>query len=156
MNTHLGIEPITCRWKCGLTFASYGGRVKHERINHHEQNLLQSDCDICGKPCKDSNQLKQHRMTHLSPEERQKYRCSYCHIMFKTTNDRMRHEKRHKEGDNFACQICNHQFKNEKNLVHHLKNKHKDEKLENSSEKKQRIWKILNDTTSDITAEGAL
>ena len=54
----------------------------------------------------------------------QEYRCSYCHIMFDTVKIRMRHEKRHQEGDNFACQECDRQFTNEKNLAHHIKHHH--------------------------------
>ena len=73
--------------------------------------------------------------------------------MFSTTKDLIKHEKRHKDGDNYACQICNNQSKNEKNLNHHLKTKHKDEKLENSTEKKQTILKIQNETTSDTTTQ---
>ena len=39
--SHTGIKPHVCRWKCGAIFASYGGRMKHERINHYEENPLQ-------------------------------------------------------------------------------------------------------------------
>ncbi len=44
--------------------------------------------------------------------------------MFDTIKIRLRHEKRHKEGDNFACQECDRKFTNEKNLAHHLKHHH--------------------------------
>jgi len=72
--SHTGIKPHVCRWKCGAIFASYGGRMKHERINHYEENPLQSDCDICGRPFRNQQQLAKHRMTHLNPSERQDYR----------------------------------------------------------------------------------
>ena len=39
--SHTGIKPHVCRWKCGAIFASYGGRMKHERINHYDENPLQ-------------------------------------------------------------------------------------------------------------------
>ena len=35
--SHTGIKPHECRWKCGAIFASYGGRMKHERINHYDR-----------------------------------------------------------------------------------------------------------------------
>lgn len=124
MYSHTGLKPHTCRWKCGLTFASYGGRMKHERINHYEENPLESKCDVCGRPFKNQQQLVKHRMTHLNPEERKEYRCTYCHIMFDTIKIRQRHEKRHLEGDNFACQECSRTFTNEKNLAHHVKHHH--------------------------------
>ena len=50
MYSHTGLKPHVCRWKCGLTFASYGGRMKHERINHYEENPLETNCDVCGRP----------------------------------------------------------------------------------------------------------
>ena len=60
----------------------------------------------------------------------------------------MRHEKRHQEGDNFACQECDRKFTNEKNLAHHLKHHHCAEKPE-KPEKKQR--KKKKDTTAKDT-----
>ena len=52
----------------------YARRMKHERINHYEENPLKSECDICGRPFKNTQQLSKHRMTHLNPEERKDYR----------------------------------------------------------------------------------
>jgi len=72
--SHTGIKPHVCRWRCGAIFASYGGRMKHERINHYKENPLKSECDICGRPFKNQQQLSKHRMTHLNPEERKDYR----------------------------------------------------------------------------------
>ena len=40
-------------------------------------------------------QLAKHKRTHLNPEERKDYRCSYCGIMFDTIKLRQRHEERH-------------------------------------------------------------
>ena len=40
---------IVVRWKCGAIFASYGGRMKHERAQHSD-NPYKLDCDICGRP----------------------------------------------------------------------------------------------------------
>jgi len=37
------------RWKCGAIFASYGGRMKHERAQHSE-NPYKLECGICGRP----------------------------------------------------------------------------------------------------------
>eukprot|EP00095_Tigriopus_kingsejongensis_P003311 snap_masked-scaffold355_size198070-processed-gene-0.17 protein:Tk03311 transcript:snap_masked-scaffold355_size198070-processed-gene-0.17-mRNA-1 annotation:"zinc finger and scan domain-containing protein 2" len=122
--SHTGIKPHVCRWKCGAIFASYGGRMKHERINHYDENPLRSECDICGRPFKNQQQLVKHRMTHLNPEERKDYRCSYCHIMFDTIKLRERHEERHKDGEVFSCETCEKVFKNEKNLNHHVKTHH--------------------------------
>ena len=124
MYSHTGLKPHVCRWKCGLTFASYGGRMKHERINHYEENPLETNCDVCGRPFKNQQLLVKHRMTHLNPQERMDYRCSYCHIMFDTIKIRIRHEKLHKDGDNFACPECERKFTNEKNLAHHIKHHH--------------------------------
>ena len=56
--SHTGIKPHVCRWKCGAIFASYGGRMKHERINHYDENPLQSECDICARPFKNTQQVR--------------------------------------------------------------------------------------------------
>ena len=47
-------------------------------------------------------------MTHLNPEERKDYRCSFCHIMFDTVKIRERHEERHKVRSKICCfsEIC--------------------------------------------------
>lgn len=141
MYSHTGLKPHVCRWKCGLTFASYGGRMKHERINHYEANPLESTCDVCGRPFKNQQQLVKHRMTHLNPEERKEYRCSYCNIMFDTIKIRIRHEKRHKDGDTFSCPECERQFSNEKNLAHHIKHHHSVAAAENQAKKKRIVKK---------------
>jgi uncharacterized C2H2 Zn-finger protein len=98
--------------------------MKHERINHYDENPLESKCDVCGRPFKNQQQLVKHRMTHLNPSERQEYRCSYCNIMLDTIKLRIRHEKRHKDGETYGCQECNRIFKNEKNLTHHIRHHH--------------------------------
>ncbi len=135
--SHTGIKPHICRWRCGAIFASYGGRMKHERINHYDENPLRSECDICGRPFKNQQQLSKHRMTHLNPEERRDYRCSFCHIMFDTVRLRERHEERHRDGEVFACETCAKVFKNEKNLSHHVKTHHmkKEESTEDNDKK---------------------
>ena len=79
------------------------------------------------------SQLAKHRMTHLNPEERKDYRCSFCHIMFDTVKLRERHEERHRDGEVFACESCGRVFKNEKNLTHHIKMHH----VEKTDVKKQ-------------------
>ena len=134
LNSHTGIKPHICRWKCGAVFASYGGRMKHERINHYEENPLMTECDICGRPFSIQQQLQKHKRTHLNPEERKAFRCSFCGIMFDTIKMRERHEERHKEGETFECETCKRTFTNEKNLGHHIRNHH----VEGSKESKDR------------------
>merc|ERR1719336_331915 len=121
--SHTGIKPHACRWKCGAIFASYGGRMKHERAQHSD-NPYKLDCDICGRPFRFERELDKHKLTHLSPQERMAYRCSFCGIIFDSISHRERHEQRHKDNDNFQCEDCNKMFKNEKNLRHHYKTHH--------------------------------
>eukprot|EP00088_Acartia_fossae_P007779 TRINITY_DN13649_c0_g1_i1.p1 TRINITY_DN13649_c0_g1~~TRINITY_DN13649_c0_g1_i1.p1 ORF type:complete len:359 (-),score=60.81 TRINITY_DN13649_c0_g1_i1:215-1240(-) len=131
--SHTGIKPHACRWKCGAIFASYGGRMKHERAQHSE-NPYKLECDICGRPFRFDRELDKHKMTHLAPSERLAYRCSYCGIIFDSISHRERHEKRHLDKDDFHCAECKKYFKNEKNLRHHNKTHH-----EAPSEKKNKI-----------------
>jgi len=121
--SHTGIKPHACRWKCGAIFASYGGRMKHERAQHSE-NPYKLECDICGRPFRFDRELDKHKLTHLAPSERQAYRCSFCGIIFDSISHRERHEQRHKDNDTFQCEDCQKVFKNEKNLRHHSKTHH--------------------------------
>jgi len=121
--SHTGIKPHACRWKCGAIFASYGGRMKHERAQHSD-NPYKLDCDICGRPFRFERELDKHKLTHLSPQERMAYRCSFCGIIFDSISHRERHEQRHKDNDTFQCEDCSKMFKNEKNLRHHYKTHH--------------------------------
>ena len=121
--THAGIKPHSCRWKCGATFASYGGRMKHERAQHSE-NPYKLVCDICGRPFRFDGEVDKHKLTHLAPHKRMAYRCSYCGIIFDSISHRERHEQRHKDNDTFQCEDCNKMFKNEKNLRNHYKTHH--------------------------------
>ena len=97
---------------------------------------MSSECDICGRPFKNQQQLVKHRMTHLNPEERKDYRCSYCNIMFDTIKLRQRHEERHKDVEVFACETCGKVFKNEKNLSHHIKTHHVSKGSDDDEEEK--------------------
>ena len=134
--SHTGIKPHACRWKCGAIFASYGGRMKHERAQHSD-NPYKLDCDICGRPFRFERELDKHKLTHLSPQERMAYRCSYCGIIFDSISHRERHEQRHKDNDTFQCEDCNKMFKNEKNLRHHYKTHHEQpHPAKNESEEK--------------------
>ena len=60
--SHTGIKPHACRWKCGAIFASYGGRMKHERAQHSE-NPYKLDCDICGRP------FRYRHLLHITARE---------------------------------------------------------------------------------------
>merc|ERR1719189_1810921 len=139
--SHTGIKPHACRWKCGAIFASYGGRMKHERAQHSD-NPYKLDCDICGRPFRFERELDKHKLTHLSPQERMAYRCSFCNIIFDSISHRERHEQRHKDNDTFQCEDCNKMFKNEKNLRHHFKTHHENvqqtRKGKNAEEKKKK------------------
>jgi len=134
--SHTGIKPHACRWKCGAIFASYGGRMKHERAQHSE-NPYKLECDICGRPFRFDRELDKHKLTHLAPDERQAYRCSYCGIIFDSVSHRERHEQRHKDNDTFECEECHKFFKNEKNLRHHSKTHHETQQTKKTDPNKK-------------------
>ena len=52
------------RWKCGAIFASYGGRMKHERAQHSE-NPYKLECDICGRPFRYNSCCESFRLDGL-------------------------------------------------------------------------------------------
>ena len=112
--------------------------MKHERAQHSE-NPYKLDCDICGRPFRFERELDKHKLTHLSPQERMAYRCSFCGIIFDSISHRERHEQRHKDNDTFQCEDCNKMFKNEKNLRHHYKTHHEQPhpKKQNNSQRTQ-------------------
>ena len=96
------------------------------------------ECDICGRPFNNLQQLQKHKRTHLNPEERKAFRCSYCGIMFDTVKLRERHEERHIDGETFDCENCQRSFSNEKNLAHHVRTHHSNNPKANEEAKTQR------------------
>ena len=96
------------------------------------------ECDICGRPFNNLQQLQKHKRTHLNPEERKAFRCSYCGIMFDTVKLRERHEERHIDGETFDCENCQRSFSNEKNLAHHVRTHHSNNPKANKEAKTQR------------------
>ena len=52
--------------------------------------------EILKSPSRFERELDKHKLTHLSPQERMAYRCTYCGIIFDSISHRERHEQRHK------------------------------------------------------------
>ena len=116
---------IPCRWNCGQTFNSHGGRIKHEKIYHYLNKPLERICDICGKPCSTEIGLKNHKNTHLNPLERiEEYSCSICSETFPTAQQRTEHRKSVHNTAKFECPKCNKKFVKQKNMQVHVE-KHK-------------------------------
>jgi uncharacterized C2H2 Zn-finger protein len=55
--------------------------------------------------------------------------------MLDTVKLRERHEERHRDGETFNCDVCQRNFKNEKNLTHHIKKHHTKENKDDETEK---------------------
>ena len=64
---------VNCRY-CACPFHSDWGRRRHERI-HTGQTYI---CNTCCKVFPSSSMLECHCITHLSPDEKQRYKCRKC------------------------------------------------------------------------------
>ena len=130
--------PKSCRWNCGETFSSHGGRIKHERTKHYQNKPMERNCDICGKPCPTEVQLKNHKRTHMNPLERtDKYKCPTCSEIFSSRrkiegHNRLLHAK-------FICSKCGKRFIKEHCFKTHTK---KCELMDNSIVGEKTVRKV--------------
>jgi hypothetical protein len=59
--------------------------MKHERINHYEENPLKSECNICGRPFKNQQQLTKHKvMNRMKGRLRWSYSNTFADDSFKS------------------------------------------------------------------------
>ena len=111
----------SCRWNCGQTFQSHGGRMKHERTKHYQNKPMERICDICGKPCLNEIQLKEHKKTHMNPSERNdEYKCSVCFDIFESRR-KMENHKRLLHAESI-CSKCGKTFIRDFIFEIHMKN----------------------------------
>ena len=110
---HDGIKPHECRWKCGAIFASYSGRIRHERTNHHTKNSTKRSRNVGAQPYRNPKCFKSHTRAHLS----------------------------HKEEKGHECHICGKKFKRKQNADSHLLNIHKFNKEDLNQEGQNAIKK---------------
>ena len=138
-------KSISCRWNCGQTFNTHGGRMIHEKTTHYVNKPLEKICDICGKPCPTEIGFKFHRNTHLNPSERNKeFECSICSKLFPTTGQRTDHKKSVHNTARFGCPKCNKTFVIEKYLKLHV------EKHELSVERKDARLHSCHQCSDDV------
>ena len=127
-------KPIICRWNCGQTFNSHGGRIKHEKTKHYLTKPLEKICDICGKPCPHEISLSIHKKSHLNPSERiDDYKCSTCSEVFKTQRKVREHMKLVHQKAQYKCSKCGKTYLKEKNLKLHMEKHQLSKKYNNAN-----------------------
>lgn len=84
--------------------------------------LLASDevkiiaCDLCGKQCKDENELRLHGKVHSC----EKYKCDVCDKRFSILSNFNVHKRIHKRDKPFRCDVCGKSFRLAKSLTVHM------------------------------------
>ncbi|KAM9323137.1 uncharacterized protein KZ484_021250 [Pholidichthys leucotaenia] len=79
-------------------------------------------CNICGKRCVTEFSLQLHSKIH---EETYKHTCTYCHAVFKTRVNKLKHEQVHqKNRDRFNCTLCPVTFPSGAQRKNHMKKTH--------------------------------
>lgn len=79
---------LPCRY-CGRTFHSICGQREHERI--HTGHTF--DCDKCTLRFTTASKLQRHKVAHLSPADRPRFECSFCHKTFSRPDVMKSHQR---------------------------------------------------------------
>jgi uncharacterized Zn-finger protein len=92
----------------------------------HTEGSRKLICTTCGKEFKLSHHLKQHEITHIPFELREKkFECSYCKKRFTKNGHLSAHiQQVHSETKNFICHLCSKGFKRKHGLKKHIESTH--------------------------------
>ena len=127
-DTHTGDKPYLCTI-CGSSYAKRKYMRFHKKYYH--SLVPQCVCDVCGKMCRTSSQLKLHKMTH-EPDTNKTHpcRCEICGSFFKTKSTlsvhrKSVHDKEHLKLETLTCELCNKQYHGEKQLRTHMRTTHR-------------------------------
>lgn len=107
---------------CGRKFFNKIKLAHHLKI---ERGLLSYKCNVCGKKCTNSMDLKLHTIgTHTNSRM---YACTYedCYKTFKTSASRSSHMETHSKVEH-QCSFCERIFKKRVVLATHVKMMHDD------------------------------
>ncbi|XP_031431631.1 uncharacterized protein LOC105891837 isoform X3 [Clupea harengus] len=140
--THTEKQPFKCLL-CGEAFKRSSELTTHKKVHCSSQGYK---CIDCGKLCKTLTLLKYHSRTHTGEKP---YVCKECGKRFSMPKALQRHLESHTqdEGDEngdgtnaaakskkqksnapterkYSCPQCKAMFKTERTLLHHMKNKH--------------------------------
>ena len=90
--------------------------------NLWEQATNLTNCDQCDIPIKKKHELKEHMTEHeyTDPMEQIEKECTRCSSQHRTRNDFKQHMKKN-HYQQFNCKQCNYLFKNEDELMEHMK-----------------------------------
>lgn len=93
----------------------------YEHILHHKNPNIFT-CEICGKRCKSTDKLKEHKKSHMS-EEMKKFECLTCHMKFATNAKMKHHSLVHIPDDKKTeqCSKCDRKFANRALLNTHIR-----------------------------------
>jgi hypothetical protein len=95
--------------------ASSGKKLAANQIKRWE-------CDQCGKKVGFKSKLVEHLQIHFTTKD---FKCSICSKAFKTSNNRLQHERRH-TAPKVQCKICGKESKNRFALTDHYAFMHSD------------------------------
>ena len=125
-DTHTGDKPYLCTL-CGSSHPSRKLMRSHKTYYHSV--ITHCVCDVCGKICRTSSQLKLHKMTHEPATNQTPCSCELCGAFLKSkrtlrVHKKNVHDKKHLELETLTCDLCNKQYHGEKRLRSHMRNTH--------------------------------
>ncbi|XP_065338109.1 zinc finger protein OZF-like [Cloeon dipterum] len=117
---HTKLKPFKCD-KCSKSFFKNQDLKIHVRRNHsaRPENFAKV-CPVCNKTYRDSEALRLHAKTHISLEQRRKYKCNTCPSSFACSSALKKHKLVHTGEMPFECTICGHKTRTKKGMDVHL------------------------------------
>lgn len=102
---------------CEKTFLNKTHLENHHKVVHDanlERNFI---CTLCSKSFKSQSNLRTHEAVHSD----KCFLCRFCDKTFSRSQDVKIHERVHKDEKFFSCEQCKKSFKQQSNLIEHVK-----------------------------------
>ena len=101
--------------------------LKEEYKRKSGINIIQNQCELCGKILSNKKNLKKHLKLHSNVRN---YICKICNKSYKRSDHLRRHMiSHHPETNYYECELCLKQFSLNSHLTSHMKNVHGQTKL---------------------------